>query len=781
MPIDPICGMTVDPSSPLRYEHEGQTFYFCCESCRRKFVAQTSGLAPPPPPVAAPGTFYICPMCPGVRSPVPAACPVCGMALEPETLSADALEDDSELRDFTRRLVVAATCSIPLLVLAMGPMVGLPLPNVLRHGWGPWLQLALSAPVVLWCGAPLFARAARSILTARFNMFTLIGLGTGAAFLFSLVAVVMPQTIPASFHEHGQPPLYFESAAVIITLVLLGQVLELRARRKTGDAVRHLLALAPPTARRISDGQEIEIPLAEVHVGDSLRVRPGEKIPVDAQVIEGQSAVDESLVTGESMPVHKLVGAEVIGGTLNGQGTLVVRAERVGRDTLLAQIIQLVSQAQRSRAPIQSVADTVAGYFVPAVVSIALVTLLAWGFFGSQQPWATGLTCAVAVLIIACPCALGLATPMSIMVGVGRGAQAGILIRNAEVFERLETVDTFLVDKTGTLTAGRPRLQHVEAINGFSPDELLRLAAAAERGSEHPLAEAVLEGWAERSGGQACEPATEFQAEPGGGVQAIVAGRRVRVGTPEFCRETSLPTPAPSGGLVQLGLAPIARPTGDDLQWGPAPDNWQERGATVMFVAVDGQAAGWLAVVDPIKPEASAAVADLRSLGLRLIMLTGDNERTARSVGKELGIDLIEAGLKPHEKIGVVRREGKAGRKTVMAGDGVNDAPALAAADVGIAMGTGSDVAIESAGVTLVRGNPRGLVEAILLSRAVMRNIRQNLWFAFAYNALGIPLAAGVLAPLWGITLNPMIAAVAMSFSSVSVISNALRLRRLRF
>lgn len=778
MPIDPICGMTVDAASPLRYEHRGETFYFCCESCRRKFADRAEGRAPAvesPPP----GTKYICPMCPSVRSDVPAACPICGMALEPETLSADQLEDDSELRDMTRRLIVATICSAPLLVIAMGPMWGWPLPEWLAGARSGWIQFALCAPVVGWCGWPFFVRGAASLVTRHFNMFTLIGLGTGAAFLFSLAAVAAPSMIPESFVEHGHPPLYFESAAVIITLVLLGQVLELRARRRTNDAVRQLLSLAPPMALRVTEAGDEETPLSDVRAGDKLRVRPGEKVPVDGEVLEGASAVDESLVTGEPMPVERRAGDSVIGGTLNGRGSFVMVARRVGQETLLAQIIRLVAQAQRSRAPIQRVADRVAGYFVPAVTLAAIITFVAWVGFAEEDRWAKGLTCAVAVLIIACPCALGLATPMSIMVGIGRAARDGILIRDAEVLERLALVDLAMCDKTGTLTEGRPRVEELGGVNGVESREVLRWCAAVERASEHPLADAVMAAWKERGNGESAPSAVDFAATPGGGVLGWVEGEAVRVGTREFCRVLPpRPEHRGGGGLVSLSLAPPPAPRTLELDWGPAPEQWEARGATVLYVAVGELAVGWISVRDTLRPNARQAVADLRSLGLDVVMITGDAARAANEVAREAGVARVEAQLKPADKIESVRREVAAGRRVMMAGDGVNDAPALAAADVGVALATGSDIAMESAAVTLMHGDIAGLPRAVRLGRATMRNIRQNLWFAFGYNAIGIPIAAGILAPFFGVTLSPMIAAAAMSFSSVSVIANALRLGR---
>lgn len=689
-------------------------------------------------------------MCPGVRSDHPDACPKCGMALEPEQVQLGP-EDDGELTDMTRRLLVAAALATPVILLAMGPMIGLPLPELLTGRAGQWWQLALSTPAVLWAGWPFFVRATRSLRTGHFNMFTLIGLGTGAAFGFSAIAVLLPSSIPAALREHGHAPVYFESAAVIIALVLLGQVLELRARRRTGDAIRELLALAPQVAHRVLPTGEFDVELEMVGTGDVLRVKPGEKIPVDGVLLSGASVVNESMLTGEPLAASKSVGDSLSAGTLNETGSFTMRAERVGADTLLARIVHQVAQAQRSRAPIQSVADQVSAWFVPSVVAVSVLAFACWALGGGEQSLANALVHAVSVLIIACPCALGLATPMSIMVGMGRGARAGVLIRDAEVLQRLQAVDTVVVDKTGTLTTGRPAVTDVVTADGLSRDEVLAMAAAVEQSSEHPLARAIVA--AARQSDIVVEPSVDFASAPGQGVRSSVRGREVRIGRREYCKVRG---------------------------WEHEADVRRTRGEIVVFVSIDGRDAALLAVSDPLKPTTPAAVAALHQLGLRLVMLTGDNERTARHVARELGIDEVHAGLLPEDKIEHVRRLREQGRRVAMLGDGVNDAPALAAADVGVAMGAGSDVAIESAGVTLVHGDLSAFVRARQLSVQVMRNIRQNLFFAIVYNALGIPIAAGVLVPLWGLSLNPMMAAAAMSFSSVTVIGNALRLRHAR-
>ena len=701
-----------------------------------------------------PTSGYICPMCPGVHSETPAACPLCGMALEPAAFTAEA-PPNPELIDFRRRFAVAASLTLPLMGIAMGEMI--PGLAALLHGtWNPWAQLALATPVVLWAGAPFFQRGWTSLVTRNLNMFTLIAIGTGAAFLYSLVAVLAPGIFPEGFRRaDGGVGLYFEAAAVIITLVLLGQVLEIRARERTSDALRALLDLAPKTARRLTDGgHDEEVPLDQVRLGDRLRIRPGESIPVDGAVLDGRSAVDESMVTGESLPVEKAPGEMLIGGTLNGSGTLVMRADKVGAETMLSRIVQMVAEAQRSRAPIQRLADSVAGYFVPAVVAVAVIAFIAWGLWGPSPALAYGLVAAVSVLIIACPCALGLATPMSIMVGTGRGAQAGVLFKSAEALERFEKVDTIVVDKTGTLTVGKPELQSIVALDGRDEDALLTLIASLERGSEHPLAGAILR--AAKARGLTLGDVADFDAVTGKGVVGRVAGHDLALGNGRLMADR---------GIALAGLEAQA-------------DALRAEGATAMFVAVDGEAAGLVAVADPIKATTADAVRGLHREGIRLVMLTGDNRRTAEAVARSLGIDEVEAEVLPEDKHEVVKRLQAEGRVVAMAGDGVNDAPALAAADVGIAMGHGSDVAIESAGVTLVKGDLGGILRAKRLSEATIRNIRQNLFFAFVYNSLGVPLAAGVLYPVAGLLLSPMFAAAAMSLSSVSVIGNALRLRR---
>ncbi len=698
---------------------------------------------------------YTCPMHPEVVRDHPGECPKCGMALERVTPDPD--EDSAELRDMTRRFWIGAALALPVFVLGMAHLV----PAWSGAAWvespaARWTQCILSTPVVFWAGWPFFQRAWRSVLTRQLNMFTLIAMGVGAAYVFSAAAMLFPEWFPASFARHGRVAIYFEAAAVIVVLVLLGQVLEARARHQTGGAIRALLDLSPPTARVIlRDGTEREVPLESVSVGDRLRVRPGDRVPVDGRVVEGRSAVDESMITGESMPVTKEAGDPVTGGTVNGSGGFVMEATRVGHDTLLARIVEMVAQAQRSRAPIQRLADTVAGYFVPAVIAIAVLTFVVWMLAGPEPRLAFAIANSVAVLIIACPCALGLATPMSVMVGVGRGAREGVLIRDAEAIEAMEKVTTVVVDKTGTLTEGRPELTEVLPADGVDEARLLLVAASVEQGSEHPLAAAVVRGAAER--GVRPGPVANFESHTGDGVSGEVEGSRVLVGKADFLR---------ARGVTGLE-AQEAR--GISLQ---------ESGRTVVFVAVDGRAAGLLAVADRVKESTPEALAELHRLGLKILMLTGDNERTARSVAGALGIDPFEAGVEPARKHDRVRRLRESGEVVAMAGDGINDAPALAAADVGIAMGSGTDVAMESAGITLVKGDLRGIARAVALSRAMMRNIRQNLFFAFVYNALGIPIAAGVLYPVFGWLLSPVIAGAAMSFSSVSVIANALRLRK---
>ena len=750
---DPVCGMSVDTTKTLHHHrHQGTDYYLCSARCRERFIATPAtflSAAGHVSSAADDAREYTCPMHPQVVKQGPGTCPICGMALEPRTLSMDAeSERNPELEDMTRRLWVSTVLTLPLFLLAMSDLVpGQPLQHAVTGRVLSWGQLLLATPVVLWAAGPFFERGWASVRTGHPNMFTLIAIGTGVAYGYSVVATLFPALIPIRI-EHGVP-VYFEAAAVITTLVLLGQVLELRARSRTGNAIRSLLGLAPKTARRLADdGTEADTPLADVQVGDRLRIRPGEKIPVDGVVLEGTSAVDESMVTGESIPVEKHPGAKLTGGTVNGTGALVMRAERVGRDTLLAQIVRMVSDAQRSRAPIQKLADVVSGYFVPAVILVSVVSFVTWMLVGPEPRLAHALVTAVAVLIIACPCALGLATPMSIMVGTGRGALAGVLIRNAEALEVLEKADTLVVDKTGTLTEGKPRLVTVEGA-----PELLPLAASLERASEHPLGAAIVQGATER--GLQLKSTSDFRSITGKGVTGRVDGHDVALGNAAL--------------FVELGLdaAPlIAR--AEALRSG---------GQTVMLVAVDGRMAGLLGVADPIKASTPEALQRLRDDGIRIVMLTGDSRTTAEAVARTLGIQEVEAEVLPERKSETVKRLAAEGRHVAMAGDGVNDAPALAQAHVGIAMGTGTDVAMESAGVTLVQGDLRGIVRARRLSRAVMRNIRQNLFLAFVYNALGVPVAAGVLYPVFGVLLSPMIAAAAMSLSSVSVIGNALRLR----
>jgi P-type Cu+ transporter len=708
------------------------------------------------PTAHSPGTIYTCPMHPEIERDKPGACPICGMALEPKTISAASPEDDSELTDMTRRLWIGAALTLPVFLLAMSHLI----PNAPPWFSGDasrWIQFALTTPVVLWAGWPFLVRGWRSLMSRHLNMFTLIAIGVGVAWLYSCVALFFPGLFPPAMAHHEKPGLYFEAAAMITVLVLVGQVLELRARRRTGNAIRGLLNLTPPTARLVRNGGEEEVSLSEVKAGDHLRVRPGEKIPVDGSLLDGQTTVNESMITGEALPVEKHAGDKVIGGTLNNTGSFVMEAERVGDETVLAQIVRMVSEAQRSRAPIQRLADKVSGYFVPAVLLAALITFTVWIWFGPEPRLAHAIVNAVAVLIIACPCALGLATPISIMVGVGRGAHAGVLVKNAGAIELMEKVTTLVVDKTGTLTEGKPRVTRIIAAAGAAENDLLAAAGSAEQQSEHPLASAIVAAAREKK--LTLENIEEFSSTTGGGVLAKKGGAQIVVGQPAFLRENGI------AGLENFETQ--AR----DLQ---------AEGQTVIFVAIDGSAAGIIAVSDPIKPSTSAAIRELQRLGLKVIMLTGDNERTAQAVAKKLGLNQVEAGVAPkdkHERVEALRREGSI---VAMAGDGINDAPALAAADVGIAMGTGTDVAMESAGITLVKGDLNGIVQAIHLSRAVMRNIRQNLFFAFIYNALGIPVAAGVFYPFFGLLLSPIIAGAAMSLSSVSVIANALRLQRVR-
>ena len=810
-PIDPVCGMRVSPETAAgKYDFEGVTYYFCARSCLAKFQASPRAYlkhagpssTPPgsaccahgeaeasaaPPAATAPGREYTCPMDPEVRQigpgscpkcgmalePVeaaaptrtewtcpmhpeivrdePGSCPICGMALEPRVVTME--ERNPELDDMKRRFVVSALATLPILLFMVLEMLpGNPLARLIPAPARNWIELVLATPVVLWGGLPFFERGWASIVNRHLNMFTLIALGVGAAYGYSLIATLTPGVFPHSFQTHGQIAVYFEPAAVIVVLVLLGQVLELRARSRTSAAIRGLLSLVPPVARRVDASGEVEVPLERVIAGDRLRVRPGDRVPVDGTVIEGSTTIDESMVTGEAMPVAKAAGAQVTGGTVNGTGTFVMRAERVGNETLLARIVRMVSEAQRSRAPIQRLADRTAGWFVPAVILVALVAFVAWASYGPEPRLALALVNAVAVLIIACPCALGLATPMSIMVGTGRGAEAGVLIRDAEALELLEKVTTIVVDKTGTLTEGKPRLVSVEPASGVDERTLLFLAASVEAVSEHPIAAAVTAAARERGIGTA--PVAGFKSITGLGVIGTVDGHSVSVGNPRH--------------LESVGVAVAAE----------RAESLRREGQTVMFVASDGRLAGLLGVADPVKASARQAIEALHREGLKVVMLTGDNAITAAAVARAVGIDRVEADVLPDEKAAVVKRLQSNGHRVAMAGDGINDAPALAQADVGIAMGTGTDIAIESANITLVKGDLGGLVRARRLSKATMANIRQNLFFAFVYNAAGVPIAAGVLYPWLGILLSPMIASAAMTFSSVSVISNALRLRR---
>jgi P-type Cu+ transporter len=754
--------MTVDLDHPKggTAVHEGQEYGFCSARCRERFESdprsflQNAAAAPPAVP-AAPGTKWTCPMHPEVVADGPGACPICGMALEPRTVSAEE-EENPELRDMARRFWASLVLTVPLLFLGMSDLLpGQPVQHALSPGLIAWIELLLATPVVLWGGLPFFHRGWASILNRSLNMFTLIALGTGVAYLFSVVATAAPGLLPETVRDaHGAVPIYFEPAAAIVTLVLLGQVLELRARARTRGALRALLGLAPKTARKLEGDEERDVPLEQVHPGDVLRVRPGEKVPVDGVVIEGHSSVDESMITGEPLPVEKVPSGKVTGGTLNLHGTFLMRAERVGSDTLLAQIVRLVAEAQRSRAPIQRLADRVAAWFVPAVIAVAAATFAGWLLLGPEPRFAHALVSSVSVLIIACPCALGLATPISIMVATGRGAQAGVLVRSAEALETLARVDTLLLDKTGTLTEGKPRLVTVETVPDFPAGEALRLAAALERGSEHPLADAILAAAEER--GIEAPPASSFRAIPGQGVVGNVEDRKIALGN----------APLLDGLGVDVGEA-----------HGQA-DALRAEGQTVVFLAVDGQLAGVLGVADPIKESAPEALRALRDDGIRVVMATGDDRTTAEAVARKLGIDEVHAEVLPADKEELEQRLRREGRVVAMAGDGINDAPALAAADVGIAMGTGTDVALESAGIVLIKGDLRGIVRARRLSKATLRNVRQNLFWAFAYNALGVPIAAGVLYPSTGLLLTPMFASAAMSFSSVSVIANALRLRR---
>ena len=755
---DPVCGMMVDPHATAhRAEHEGHPYYFCSAGCRTRFVSDPAKYLTPAElqshePVPE-GTIYTCPMHPEIRQVGPGACPICGMALEPAVMTAET-PPNPELADFTRRFWIGLALTIPVFALEMGGHL-FNISHLVAPQIGNWIQLLLATPVVLWAGWPFFERGWHSIVNRSLNMFTLVAMGTGVAWAYSVVATIAPGVFPPAFRRmDGAVAVYFEAAAVIVVLVLLGQLLELRAREATGGAIRALLNLAPKTARRMNvDGSEEEVALGLVVAGETLRVRPGEAVPVDGTVTDGRSTIDESMVTGESMPVTKSVGDTVIAGTINQTGAIAMRADKVGSETMLARIVQMVADAQRSRAPIQRLADQVAGWFVPAVIGVAVLAFIVWASFGPEPRFTYGFVAAVTVLIIACPCALGLATPMSIMVGVGRGAAAGVLVKNAEALERMEKVDTLLVDKTGTLTEGKPKVVAVEPFSGTTEAELLRLAAAVERPSQHPLAAAVVAEASVRN--VAVATATEFDAPTGKGVIGTVDGHRVAIGNPAY--------------LAELGV--------DTAALSEAADRHRRDGATAILIAVDGKAAGVIAIADPVKATTPAALAALKAEGIRVIMVTGDNRVTAEAVARRLGLDEIEADVLPDAKSAVVARLKAEGRVVAMAGDGVNDAPALAAADVGIAMGTGTDVAIESAGVTLVKGDLNGIVRARRLSHATMRNIRQNLFLAFVYNAIGVPVAAGVLYPSFGLLLSPAIAAAAMALSSISVVGNALRLR----
>jgi Cu+-exporting ATPase len=762
--VDPVCGMTVsiDETTPS-LEHEGRQYYFCRPQCLARFRENPqqfiSGSAKPSvhehEPISQGRVEYTCPMHPEIVRDRPGSCPICGMALEPKTVSAT---DDAnpELEDMARRFWVSVILTVPLLAIAMSDLIpGQPLENILSMKTAGWIEMALATPVVVWGGAPFFARAWQSVVTRNLNMFTLIGLGVGVAYVYSVVAQLFPQVFPASFREDGAVPVYFEAAAAITTLVLLGQVLELKARSRTGAAIKALLRLAPKTARRLkSAGDEEDVPLDEVRVGDLLRVRPGEKVPTDGTVIEGQSSVDESMVTGEPIPTEKTKGERVIGGTVNGNGSLVMRAEKVGVETMLAQIVQMVADAQRTRAPIQKLADRVSSYFVPAVIFAAIVTFVIWALVGPEPRMAHALVNSVAVLIIACPCALGLATPMSIMVAMGKGAGAGLLFKNAEAIELMHKANTLVVDKTGTLTEGKPKLVSIETVAGHEELEVLRLAASLERGSEHPLANAIVTG-AEARGLRLAGVET-FLAIPGKGVRGRIDGRAVALGNLALLDELKIN----AGELSQKA------------------EELRVNGQTTVFVTIDGDVAGIIAVADPIKATTAEAIHQLHKEGVQIVMVTGDSGTSAQAVAAKLNIDEFVAEVLPDQKVEVVKRFQSHGRSVAMAGDGVNDAPALAQSDVGIAMGTGTDVAISTADVTLVKGDMRGIVRARRLSRATMRNVKQNLFWAFIYNVLGIPIAAGILYPFFGLLLSPVIAAAAMSFSSVSVIGNALRLRR---
>ena len=755
---DPVCGMTVDPrTAKHRHSHQGTTYYFCNPRCREKFVADPTKYLSPVSAPAEPmpeGTIYTCPMHPEIRQVGPGACPICGMALEADVVTADAAPNP-ELADMVRRFWFGLALALPVFMLEMGGHL------FDLHGWiapqmSNWVQLVLATPVVLWAGWPFFVRGWASVRTGNLNMFTLIAIGTGVAWLYSIFGTVWPGLFPEAMRGHGGAvPIYFEAAAVITVLVLVGQVLELRAREQTSGAIRALLDLSPKMARRIkADGADEDVSLEAVAAGDRLRVRPGERVPVDGEIIDGRSAIDESMVTGEAMPVTRGVGERVIGGTMNQSGGFVMRADKVGRETVLAQIVQMVAQAQRSRAPIQRLADQVSAWFVPTVILASVLAFAAWSIWGPEPRLTFGLIAAVSVLIIACPCALGLATPMSIMVGVGRGAQSGVLIKNAEALERMEKVDTLVVDKTGTLTEGRPSVVAIKTVGGIAEVDLLRLTASLERSSEHPLAAAIVRA-ANEKGLTLAQP-EGFDSPVGKGVTGTVEGHALVIGNRRIMTDAGIDT------------APLV----------PAADEMRADGATAIYVAIDGTAAGIIAIADPIKASSRTAIAALKDAGIRVVMLTGDNATTARAVARQLGITDVEAEVLPEDKGKVVERLRAQGRVVAMAGDGINDAPALAAADVGIAMGTGTDVAMESAGVTLLKGDLGGIVRARHLSAATMANIRQNLFFAFVYNAAGVPIAAGVLYPVFGILLSPVIAAAAMALSSVSVIGNALRLKR---
>lgn len=761
--------MEVDANSAAgKSSYRGETYYFCSSSCHSRFDAhpekflegksavahQTGVTGKNFPREIHPGTIYTCPMHPEIERDRPGDCPICGMALELKTISADSTEDNPELIEMTRRFWIGMALTLPVFLLAMSHLVPTA-PSWLSSDLSRWIQFVLSTPVVLWAGWPFFKRGWRSVRSRQLNMFTLIAIGVGVAYIYSAIVMLFPNAFPAALAHHGKIGIYFEAAAMITVLVLLGQVLELRARHRTGDAIRSLLDLAPATARLVQNGEERDVPLGEVQRGDRLRVRPGEKVPVDGSLVEGRTTIDQSMLTGEALPVEKNPGDKVIGGTLNNTGSFVMTAERVGSETVLAQIVHMVSEAQRSRAPIQRLADKVAGYFVPAVLLAAIATFAVWAWIGPEPRLAHAVVNAVAVLIIACPCALGLATPMSIMVGVGRGAQAGVLIKNAGAIELLEKVTTLVLDKTGTLTEGKPRVTTIITTEWISEGDLLAAAATAEQQSEHPLASAVLT--EARARNLVLGKLTAFSSTAGGGVAAATASGSILVGQPAFLHENGI---SEFEALEEKAQA------------------LQDEGQTAIFVAINGRAAGILAVEDPIKESTPGALRELRRMGLKLIILTGDNERTARAVAKKLGIDQVEAGVAPrdkHERVTQLREQAV----VAMAGDGINDAPALSSADVGIAMGTGTDVAMESAGITLVKGDLGGIVKAIHLSNAMMRNIRQNLFFAFVYNTLGIPIAAGLLYPFFGLLLSPIIAGAAMSLSSVSVIANSLRLRTL--